>query len=180
MIDDKSVIRYANANQRLEKVLEKLTKDFCKNNCDIEDPIGCCHGPDFYRTGFGDNLLLLVNQQEEAIGNGWKEDSKIGCKYYIDGSGCPLVKYKPPFCVGYICHSIKQSILGAYERDNKAVNFVEAMDDLFSSLIPFSSKKNIRKTIKKTLRAARSGEKLIKLTPKGVTPYEFIIQSYEP
>jgi hypothetical protein len=123
-IDQNIIIeKYTAKAENLDEVLTDLTKYFCADSCS-SSPNGCC-GLSFYKQGVPEEFKVL--QEQEAISNGWTKPGKY-CTYHTD-QGCSLTKYKPPFCLGYICGDLENHLIDFYQND-KLIGFLGVMKSI--------------------------------------------------
>jgi hypothetical protein len=101
---------YTQRTEKLDKILTKLTKDYCADECPHEER-GCCWN-NHYMYGMSRDILeeMLSMQEKQARENGWTPDyDRQNCKYHTK-KGCTLTSLKSPICIGHICSGLENYI----------------------------------------------------------------------
>ncbi len=127
--EDRLIIAYTMKTKKMDKILSRLTKEYCAAGCE-SIPVGCCDQTSYYFMGINDKMVKL--QEKEAKNNGWL-DFPSNCRYHTS-KGCKLKLFKSPICLGFICDPLEKAI-----RDDFACDSAELFIADLKHLIDFAS-----------------------------------------
>jgi len=153
---------YVSLASDLDKILTKLTKSICSNDCpraetEGKDSLRCCGSKFVYKSGINSDEFL-ERQMAEAFDHGWQGETTDGCQYLIKNKGCSLKSYKSPLCLGFVCPGIMSIIQEQY--GSKGLEFTENMIE-FGVVSDLSTKLEASKTLERLETVVKIGYELI-------------------
>jgi len=148
-----TLFKYVQRTEKLDTVLEKLTRDYCPSVCKIST--GCCNIQG-YRYGVPNSFSQF--QEAEALYNLWESPGE-GCKY-ISKEGCKLTLFKAPICITGLCQEIKQHLRQEYGRQG------EKFYNLMWDAVKYNLKHKPSRLFRAMDAAIAQGEKLIEKRKK--------------
>lgn len=133
------IIKYALRTKKIDEIFTELTKEYCASSCPLGSDSCCGKSAREYREAkerkyneINEHGLIeeMVELQEiEARKNGWVEPSKDNCKYHTDSSGCKLVFFKTPSCIGDLCWQLKKHLREQFGYE-ETESFLKKMYDI--------------------------------------------------